>query len=68
MIRTAKIHNVMKNNFSRRKFLKTSALAGAAGLTTPFWSGLARAADSPEELTSVLTATNVANVPGGADF
>src|ERR1035438_9516295 len=49
----------MKTPFSRRKFLKTSTLAGAAGLTAPMWLSRARAADSPEELTSVLTATNV---------
>ena len=34
----------MKNKFSRRKFLKTSALAGAAGMTAPFWTRHAFAA------------------------
>jgi len=48
----------MNTEFSRRKFLKTSALAGAAGLTVPWWLSRARATDSPEELTSALTTTN----------
>src|SRR5450432_4392178 len=48
----------MKNKFNRRKFLKTSALASAASLTAPLWLNRARAADSPEELTSALTTTN----------
>ena len=48
----------MKIPYTRRKFLKASALA-AAGLTAPLWLSRTRAADSPEELTSALTATNV---------
>jgi alpha-L-fucosidase len=35
----------MKASFSRRHFLKTSALAGAAGLTTPVWLPRAMAED-----------------------
>jgi alpha-L-fucosidase len=58
----------MKNNLNRRKFLKTSALAGAAGLTAPMWLSRARAADSPEELTSVLTATNATGNSASADL
>jgi alpha-L-fucosidase len=57
----------MKTPFSRRKFLKTSALAGAAGLTAPLWLSRVRAADAPEELTSVLAPTNVANGSASAD-
>jgi alpha-L-fucosidase len=34
----------MKTTFTRRKFLKTSALAGVAGLTAPLWSRRASAA------------------------
>jgi len=58
----------MKTPFSRRKFLKTSALAGVAGLTAPMLLSRVRAADSPEELTSVLTATNVTNDSTNADL
>jgi hypothetical protein len=49
----------MKTPYTRRKFLKASAFAAAAGVSTPLWLSRARAADSPEELTSVLTTTNV---------
>jgi alpha-L-fucosidase len=58
----------VKNPHSRRKFLKTSALAGAAGLAAPLWLRRARAADSPEELTSVLTATNATSNSVSADL
>ena len=34
----------MKTPLSRRDFLKTSAIATGAGLTTPFWQSYARAA------------------------
>ena len=47
----------MKTPYSRRQFLKTSALVSVAGVSAPWW--LSRAADSPLEETSVLTATNV---------
>jgi anaerobic selenocysteine-containing dehydrogenase len=34
----------MKANYTRRHFLKTSALAAGAGLAAPLWPSLARAA------------------------
>jgi len=36
----------MKTPFSRRKFLKTSALAAAAGVSTPLWHSRTRAAEA----------------------
>jgi hypothetical protein len=58
----------MKTPYTRRKFLKASTLAGVAGLTAPMWLSRARAVDSPEELTSVLTTTNVTNGSASADI
>ncbi|HVS54055.1 MAG TPA: alpha-L-fucosidase [Opitutaceae bacterium] len=37
----------MKNPWSRREFLKTSALVGGASLASPLWSSRATAADTP---------------------
>ena len=48
----------MPSPFTRRKFLKASALAAAAGISTPAWLSRLRAADAPVEETSVLTTTN----------
>ena len=48
----------MKTQFSRRKFLKTSTLAAAAGMSVPMRWSRTRAADAPEELTSTLNTTN----------
>ena len=45
----------MKTPSTRRKFLKTSAVAAAAGFTAPWWARV-RAADTNVEETSVLTA------------
>jgi alpha-L-fucosidase len=53
----------MKTPLTRRKFLKNSALAAAAGLGAPLWLSRARAAALVEE-TSVLTATNAPAAPG----
>jgi len=53
----------MKTPLPRRKFLKTSALAAAAGLTVPWWQARTRAADAPVEETSVLTTTNAPASP-----
>ena len=33
----------MKRTFTRRKFLETSALAAAAGVSAPLWQSRARA-------------------------
>ncbi len=48
----------MNPRFTRRKFLQTSALASAAGLTSPLWLSRARAAAGLVEETSVLTPTS----------
>jgi alpha-L-fucosidase len=47
----------MNTPYTRREFLKTSGLAGAAGLTATLWLSRSQAAESVEE-TSVLTPTN----------
>jgi nitrous oxide reductase len=36
----------MKTPFNRRKFLKTSALATAAGMSAPLWHSRVRAAEA----------------------
>jgi alpha-L-fucosidase len=51
----------MKTKFTRRKFLKTSALAGVAGLTAPLWTRGASAA--PESFITTPTGRKLAAGP-----
>ncbi len=51
----------MKSKYTRRKFLKKSALASAVGLTAPWWFSRLRAAAPLVEETSVITASNAPN-------
>jgi len=53
----------MKTPFTRRKFLKTSAIAAAAGVGAPLWVSRAGGGALVEE-TSVLTATNAPAIAG----
>jgi alpha-L-fucosidase len=57
----------MKTQLTRRKFLKTSAIAAAAGVSAPLWLSRARAAagDSLVEDPTLLAATNAPNIAGG---
>jgi alpha-L-fucosidase len=59
---------VMNTQSTRRKFLKTSALAAGVGLVAPWWLGRLRAAGPLVEETSVITASNAPNVSVSPDL
>ena len=54
----------MKTEFTRRKFLQTSTVAAAAGLTAPWWLARARAASGPAEDPTVVATPNAPAGPG----
>ena len=51
----------MKTKFTRRKFLKTSALAAAAGMTAPLWTR--RASAAPDSFITTATGRKLAAGP-----
>jgi alpha-L-fucosidase len=51
----------VRTPFTRRNFLKTSALAGVAGLTAPLWSGCV--SSSPKAFITTATGRKLANGP-----
>jgi len=59
---------LMNPQFTRRKFLKKTALAGATGLTAPWWLSRIRAAAPSVEETSAITASNVPNASVSPDL
>ena len=54
----------MKTEFTRRKFLHTSTVAAAAGLTAPWWLARARAAAGPAEDPTLVAPPNAPAGPG----